>query len=111
LFIKFKTGNNRHHNQLSDETLVNRYKHKKENSSIEELFNLYTHLIYGVCLKYLKDREQAKDAVMEIFRSIDLVIDKEIVRVIQSSSPWIPGKQCGRKVNVSFSLPIIFQQK
>ena len=34
------------------------------------LFSRYTSMVYGVCLKYLKDREDAKDAVMQVFEKL-----------------------------------------
>lgn len=34
------------------------------------LFTRYTAMVYGVCLKYLKDREASKDAVMQIFEKL-----------------------------------------
>ncbi len=50
------------------------------------LYSRYMHLIYGVCLKYLKNREDAKDAVMQIF-------DKLIVELrqheIKQFKPWL----------------------
>lgn len=35
-----------------------------------ELYQRYMDLVYGVCLKYLKDAEPAKDAVMQIFEEL-----------------------------------------
>ena len=35
--------------------------------------------------------------------------DKEAVRVVSSSPKWTPGKQRDRAVNVTYSLPVIFQ--
>ena len=35
-----------------------------------DLFDRYTHLVYGVCLKYLQDEEASKDAVMQIFEKL-----------------------------------------
>ncbi|MCB8994745.1 MAG: sigma-70 family RNA polymerase sigma factor [Bacteroidales bacterium] len=35
-----------------------------------ELYSRYMHLVYGVCLKYLKNREESKDAVMQIFEKL-----------------------------------------
>jgi RNA polymerase sigma factor (sigma-70 family) len=35
-----------------------------------ELFSRYQSLVYGVCLKYLKDRDEAKDAVMQLFEKL-----------------------------------------
>ena len=43
------------------------------------LYSRYTSLVYGVCLKYLKDREEAKDAVMQLFEKlIDLLLKHEV---------------------------------
>jgi RNA polymerase sigma-70 factor (ECF subfamily) len=35
-----------------------------------ELYQRYMELVYGVCLKYLKDPEAARDAVMQIFEEL-----------------------------------------
>ncbi|WP_203558400.1 RNA polymerase sigma factor [Bacteroides sp. 519] len=35
-----------------------------------ELYNRYIPLIYGTCLKYLQQQEEAKDAVMQIFEDL-----------------------------------------
>lgn len=37
---------------------------------VGELFQRYTHLVFGVCMKYLKDEDEAKDGVMQIFEKI-----------------------------------------
>lgn len=34
------------------------------------LFTRYSSLVYGVCLKYLKDRNEAQDAVMQVFEKL-----------------------------------------
>lgn len=43
-----------------------------------------------------------------IVRSVDSILDKEALRVINSSPLWIPGKQRGVPVNVQFTYPIQF---
>jgi RNA polymerase sigma factor (sigma-70 family) len=53
-----------------DEALVILYRRTKDLDIIGQLFERYTHLVYGVCLKYLKDDQQCKDAVMEIFEEL-----------------------------------------
>ena len=45
---------------------------------------------------------------INLIRSADPALDAEALRVIKSSPAWTAGKQRGRKVNVSFSLPIAF---
>lgn len=51
----------------SDRELIFEYKHSGDLASFQELFHRYSHLIYSLCLKYLKNEEDCKDAVMEIF--------------------------------------------
>ncbi len=64
---------------LSDEDLVGLYKKSEELAIVGELYNRYTALIFGVCLKYLKDREESRDAVMQIFEKlIDSLKDHQV---------------------------------
>ena len=37
---------------------------------VAELFDRYLPLVYGVCLKYLRDEDDAKDAVMEVYEKL-----------------------------------------
>lgn len=50
--------------------LINRYKVNGNIELIGELYAPYMPLVYGVCLKYLSDQEDAKDAVMDIFEKL-----------------------------------------
>ena len=56
--------------KLGDEELIDRYKQTGSLDIVGELYNRYTGLTYGVCLKYLKDREESRDAVMQIFEKL-----------------------------------------
>ncbi len=55
---------------LTDIELVDLYKKEEDLSCLGELFARYQSLVYGVCLKYLKDRDEAKDAVMQLFEKL-----------------------------------------
>jgi RNA polymerase sigma factor (sigma-70 family) len=55
---------------LPDNELIHRYKESGELAILGELYNRYMTLVYGVCLKYLKDREESRDAVMQIFERL-----------------------------------------
>src|SRR5688572_17825848 len=59
---------------LSDEELIGLYKKSEHLDIVGELFNRYMPLTYGVCLKYLKDREESRDAVMQIFEKLIVTI-------------------------------------
>ena len=54
----------------SDSDLITGYKKTNDNSLVGELYKRYSHLVYGVCLKYLKNEDEAKDAVLQIFENL-----------------------------------------
>jgi RNA polymerase sigma factor (sigma-70 family) len=71
---------------VSDELLVSQYLESGNKDYIAELFERYTHLVYGICLNYLQDPEQSKDAVMEIFESL---FHKLAVYKVSSFRNWL----------------------
>ena len=58
------------HTSLTDKELVAVYKESGDMSVLGELYQRYMELVYGVCLKYFKDSETAKDSVMQIFEEL-----------------------------------------
>jgi len=71
---------------FSDEELILRYKDTPDNHIISELFERYTHLMFGVCMKYLKNEEESKDAVMQVFEQL---FTKLKTQEIQNFKSWI----------------------
>ena len=55
---------------LSDEELIRAYRKNGKKALVGELFERYSHLVFGVCLKYLKDEASSKDAVINIFEKL-----------------------------------------
>lgn len=55
---------------MSDPELVERYRDSGDLEVVGKLFERYTSMVYGVCLKYLRDREESRDAVMQIFEKL-----------------------------------------
>ncbi len=66
MFRFFKTGGS----QLSDEDLLLHYQQNKDLLYWTRLFERYTELIYGLCLKYLGDEKKSEDAVMDLFEQL-----------------------------------------
>ncbi len=58
------------HADLSDQELVEHYQNTRDTVFVSELLQRYLMNVYGVCLKYLKNREDAKDMVMQIFEAL-----------------------------------------
>jgi DNA-directed RNA polymerase specialized sigma24 family protein len=57
-------------NDSSDESLLKAYQASGDQAHLAALYMRYTDLVFGVCLKYLKERENAKDAVMSIYQEL-----------------------------------------
>jgi RNA polymerase sigma factor (sigma-70 family) len=55
---------------LEDEELISMYQKSESLEIIGVLYDRYTAMTNGVCMKYLKDREEAKDAVMQVFEKL-----------------------------------------
>ncbi|MBC7695123.1 MAG: sigma-70 family RNA polymerase sigma factor [Burkholderiales bacterium] len=64
------------YNHSSDIELITEYKNTRNNVFVGILYKRYSHLVLGLSLKYLKDVDEAKDAVMQIFEKLlsDLLI-------------------------------------
>ena len=58
------------YSDLADNELIELYRRSQDTSLVGVLYNRYMTLVYGVCLKYLKDRDESKDAVMQIFEKL-----------------------------------------
>ncbi|HJV18411.1 MAG TPA: sigma-70 family RNA polymerase sigma factor [Sediminibacterium sp.] len=52
---------------ISDQELLNRFHADHNKQWLGILLERYTLLLLGVCMKYLKNEEEAKDAVQQIF--------------------------------------------
>jgi RNA polymerase sigma-70 factor (ECF subfamily) len=63
--------------QRTDEELIAEFNSTGNLKVLGELYSPYMHLVYGVCLKYLKDRDESKDAVMQIFEKVITEIPKQ----------------------------------
>lgn len=70
----------------SDEGLIAKFKSTGDLEFLGQLYNRYLHLIYGVCLKYLRDREAGKDATMQIFEKLIVELPK---RDVENFKPWL----------------------
>lgn len=70
----------------SDQELVALYKERGDLDTLSVLYQRYMDLVYGVCVKYLKDPESAKDAVMQIFEELIIKLKQHDVTNFR---PWL----------------------
>lgn len=57
--------------ETTDKELVAAFKESGNISHLSVLYQRYMDLVFGVCLKYFKDAERSKDAVMDIFEALN----------------------------------------
>lgn len=92
-FIKFTRDKD-----ATDSDLISRYRHSYNSDYVGELFQRYTHLVFGVCMKYLKNEEHAKDAVMEIFEKMMIDLKKHDVDNFKSWLYSVTKNHCLMKI-------------
>ncbi|MEP6682153.1 MAG: sigma-70 family RNA polymerase sigma factor [Parafilimonas sp.] len=71
---------------LADEELLSAFKENADQEMLAQLYVRYTDLVYGVCMKYLKDAEDAKDAVMNIYQELLIKLQ---TNEVQNFKSWL----------------------
>lgn len=72
--------------QLTDEELLRLYKSGKDIAVAGALYSRYSHLVFGVCMKYLKDEDESKDAAMQVFEKL---VKELLKHEILNFRPWL----------------------
>lgn len=76
---------NNNYRNLSDEDLLHRIALKQDREAFGVLYQRYLHLTLGMCIKYLKTGEAAKDATQVIFVKLWTDVHQHQVRKFK---PW-----------------------
>lgn len=87
---------------MSDLDIVQKYKETEDKNYVGVLFERYGHLVYGVCLKYLKNTDDSKDAVMLIFEKLLIDLKKNEINNFKAWLHIVSKNHCLmrlRKVN------------
>lgn len=74
----------RKYNDEPEEFLLKKYKSSGDPEVLGNLYSRYMHLVYGVCLKYLQNRDDAKDAVMQIFEKLIAEVRQHDIKQFKS---------------------------
>ncbi len=81
MFLKSKNSA-----EPDDRDLLLQYKTKSNADALGQLYSRYVALVYGLCLKYLDDREKSKDAAMQIFERLSVELHRHD---IQNFKSWL----------------------
>ena len=82
----FQPVNPKLHKNITDQELLERFYADHDNQWLGILLERYTLLLLGVCMKYLKNEEQARDSVQQIFLKAITELQKYKVEYFKS---WI----------------------
>lgn len=70
----------------SDEELLKHYKQSGNKELFADLFKKHVAVVYGTCLFYLQDKDEAQDATMQLFEKLMLDINN---REIDNFKGWL----------------------
>jgi RNA polymerase sigma-70 factor (ECF subfamily) len=82
MWLRKKKGNP----PKDDAEIIASYRDSGDPGLLGVLFERYAHLVFGVCMKYLKNEEDSKDAMMQVFESLGDDLRKYRIR---SFPPWL----------------------
>lgn len=82
------------HSHLTDQELMQHYRAGGNNMYLGLLLERYSLLLFGVCMKYLKNEEEAKDAVQQVYTKAIFELQKYNVEFIKSWLYMIARNYC-----------------
>lgn len=95
-----------YYEKLTDRELLERFQQGRQKHWLGILLQRYTLLLLGVCLKYLKNEEEARDAVQQVFTKVIIEVEKYPVEHFKSWLYTIARNYCFMQLrNKSISLP------
>ena len=89
---------NRNYNDIDDKELLQLFYKDSNNEWLGVLLQRYTMLLLGVCMKYLKNQEEAKDSVQQIFLKVINELHKYKVDYFKSWLYMVAKNHCLMKL-------------
>lgn len=86
------------YNHITDQELLQKYRADHNSEWLGILLQRYTLLLLGVCMKYLKNEEEAKDSVQQIFLKVIQELQKYNVDYFKSWLYMVAKNHCLMKL-------------
>jgi RNA polymerase sigma-70 factor (ECF subfamily) len=90
----FNINKNQLLSELTDEELIAGIQANGNKRYVGELFNRYIHLVYGICLKYVKNKEECKDIAMSIFEKMLMNLPSTEIQMFKKWLYIMTRNQC-----------------
>jgi RNA polymerase sigma-70 factor (ECF subfamily) len=91
---------------IDDNELLQQFYSDRNNEWLGILLQRYTLMLLGVCMKYLKNEEEAKDCVQQVFLKSITELQKYKVDYFKSWIYMVAKNQCLMKLRNKGRLPI-----
>lgn len=104
------------YDHISDAELLDRFFDSRDNKWLGILLPRYTLLLLGVCMKYMKNEEDAKDCVQQIFLKVIRELPKYKVEYFKSWIYTVARNHClmtlrnRKKVKVEWNEQVIYKE-
>lgn len=83
-----------HYKELTDQELLEQFYADHDNEWLGILLQRYTLLLLGVCMKYLKNEDEAKDSVQQVFLKVIQELHKYKVEYFKSWLYMVAKNHC-----------------
>ena len=92
-------------NNHTDSELLELYKKNSDSKYLGILLNRYSLLVFGVCMKYLKDAQNAEDAAQQVFEKVISEVKKYEIPYFKSWLYSVAKNQCLMQLRKSPNKP------
>ena len=100
-----------HYNHIEDRELLQHFYTDHNNEWLGILLQRYTLMLLGVCMKYLKNEEAAKDGVQHIFEKVIIEVHKYRVEYFKSWIYMIAKNHCLMKLRDKGRYPVEINER
>lgn len=90
--------------KCSDSELISEISKGDSKIAIGELYKRYGHLMFGVNLKYLKNKMEAEDVLMHVFENLESKIKKSEIKNLKNWLYTVTKNECLMKLRKTNNL-------
>lgn len=99
----FQPVNQDQYAHITDQELLGKFYAERNNFWLGLLLQRYTMLLFGVCMKYLKNEEEARDGVQQVFLKVIQELPKYKVEYFKSWLYMVAKNYCLMKLRARTS--------
>lgn len=93
--------NRKQYDHISEQELLESFYSDRNNEWLGILLQRYTLLLFGVCMKYLKNEEEARDTVQQIFLKVITELQRYKVEYFKSWLYMVAKNHCLMKIRAT----------